>query len=180
MNQREEAFVRNYTVGRKGVRGNATKSTEAAGYSPRTAGSQGHRLLKKAEIKRAIAAHRKRAADRATKTMTDWMELVPGAQDVVVKVSGGKVQKGAMTRLAGAREILDRALGKPRTSIHHTGNLTIEDLLSEAGGDSDSTELSVHRAVGAETTGGVVRAIRVIPTAPPHEGLYESGRDFRL
>lgn len=140
MNQREQAFVHKYTVGRKGVRGNATKSAEAAGYSARTAGSQGHRLLQKAEIKRAITAYRKKAAARATKKMVDWMELVPEAQTVVVKVSDGKVQKGAMTRLAGAREILDRALGKPQARIHHTGNLTIEDLLSEAGDDGDGTE----------------------------------------
>lgn len=59
MNIRREKFVREYLR-----TGNATKSAQAAGYSKRTAYSQGERLLRNAEIKQAVETARKRAEEK--------------------------------------------------------------------------------------------------------------------
>lgn len=49
---------------------NATKAAEAAGYSPRTAYSQGQRLLKNAEIKKYIRDQLEAAADERILSVT--------------------------------------------------------------------------------------------------------------
>lgn len=51
MTEKEQAFVREFRVDR-----NATKAAIRAGYSKKTAGSAGQRLLKKVEIRAAIDA----------------------------------------------------------------------------------------------------------------------------
>jgi phage terminase small subunit len=68
------AFVREYTVDL-----NATKAAERAGYSPKTAYSQGHRLLKDAEIQRAIADAQANLAEVALVTAED---VIKGLRDI--------------------------------------------------------------------------------------------------
>lgn len=63
LNDRRSAFVAAYLVHR-----NATKSAIEAGYSPKTAASQGERLLRNAEIRAAIDAGMARLTDRAEVT----------------------------------------------------------------------------------------------------------------
>lgn len=66
MNAAQQAFVREYLICR-----NASEAALKAGYSPKTAGSQGHRLLKNAEVAAAIAKAEEKAEERAEKTLDD-------------------------------------------------------------------------------------------------------------
>lgn len=63
LNARQERFVLEYAISN-----NATQSAITAGYSERTAASQGHDLLKKPEIAAALATLRARAVERAELT----------------------------------------------------------------------------------------------------------------
>ena len=68
LTDKQAAFVREYLVDL-----NATQAATRAGYSERTAYSVGQRLLKKAEIQRAVAAAQAKRAKR-----------VEGTQDYVI------------------------------------------------------------------------------------------------
>ena len=67
MNARQIAFVAQYLVD-----WNASQAAIRAGYSPRTAGSQAHDLLKKPEIRAALEAGSKRLAE-LTETDALWV-----------------------------------------------------------------------------------------------------------
>lgn len=59
LNERQKLFVKEYLVDK-----NATEAAKRAGYSEKTAYSQGHDLLKKPEIDTAIQAHLKKVHDK--------------------------------------------------------------------------------------------------------------------
>jgi phage terminase small subunit len=63
---RHSAFVREYLVDFNG-----TQAAIRAGYSPRTAGSQAHDLLKKPEIRSAIDVERQKLAEKLEITQTE-------------------------------------------------------------------------------------------------------------
>jgi phage terminase small subunit len=67
LNDKQTAFVREYLVDF-----NATQAAIRAGYSPKTAGSQAHDLLKKPEIQACLAEFRQMAAEK-TVTDTAWV-----------------------------------------------------------------------------------------------------------
>lgn len=110
-------FVRHYVAGKKGVRGNATKSAQAAGYSAKTARAQGARLLTKADVKAAITAHHEKADKKVEQQLVDWKLEIPACRDTLVEVRDGKIKRGAAVRIQAADKILDRALGKATTKV---------------------------------------------------------------
>lgn len=57
---RKAAFIEAYITNG----GNATEAAKTAGYSPKTAGSQGQRLLKDVEVKAALAERRESLAEK--------------------------------------------------------------------------------------------------------------------
>jgi len=63
LNSKQECFIAEYLIDR-----NATKAAQRAGYSLKTAYSQGQRLLKHAEIAAAVAAGTERHLDHAEVT----------------------------------------------------------------------------------------------------------------
>ena len=63
LNPKQQAFVREYLVDF-----NATQAAIRAGYSPKTAGVQGHELLKKPEISEEVDRGRARLASKAAIT----------------------------------------------------------------------------------------------------------------
>ncbi|MEI7465073.1 MAG: terminase small subunit [Burkholderiales bacterium] len=67
LNDKQTAFVREYLMDF-----NATQATIRAGYSMRTAGQQGHALLKKHEIQACLAEFRQKAAEQ-TVTDSAWV-----------------------------------------------------------------------------------------------------------
>ena len=67
LNDRQAAFSREYLIDY-----NATQAAIRAGYSARTAGSQGHDLLKKPEIQAALKNGQKRLSEK-TETEAEWV-----------------------------------------------------------------------------------------------------------
>lgn len=67
LNDKQEAFVREYLKDF-----NATQAAIRAGYSQKTAGSQGFDLLKKPEIQARLKAFQQKAAE-ATETENEWV-----------------------------------------------------------------------------------------------------------
>jgi len=68
LNDRQLRFVQVYN-------GNATEAAKKAGYSPKTAYSQGQRLLKKDEIRSAIGIREVRASIRSIMTREERQEF---------------------------------------------------------------------------------------------------------
>lgn len=62
--QRRTRFIKEYLLEH-----NATRAAIAAGYSKKTAGSQGHRLLKNVEVQQSIAAAEEKANAKADVTI---------------------------------------------------------------------------------------------------------------
>lgn len=67
LNDKQASFATEYLVDK-----NATKAAIRAGYSPKTAASQGERLLRNAEIRAAVDAGLKRIAEE-TETEAQWV-----------------------------------------------------------------------------------------------------------
>lgn len=65
--EKRDAFVREYLVDF-----NATQAAIRAGYSAKTAGAQGHELLKRPDIQAQLKAFRERAAEQ-TQTDINWV-----------------------------------------------------------------------------------------------------------
>jgi phage terminase small subunit len=72
MNSKQQAFVEAYCC--NGF--NATQAAITAGYSEKTAYSQGQRLLKHVEVKEAIKAFKAKACDKALVTADDLVRLL--------------------------------------------------------------------------------------------------------
>lgn len=90
LNDRQRRFVDEYLIDL-----NATQAAIRAGYSERTAGSQGHDLLKKPEIQKALTKGRERLADKAGVTaqrVVDEMEKLAFSNmaDFIGITSGGE------------------------------------------------------------------------------------------
>ena len=104
------AFVREYTVDL-----NATKAAERAGYSPKTAYSQGHRLLKDAEIQRAIADAQANLAQVALVTAEDVI------RGLLAIAEGGNSEPARVSAWAH----LGKHLGMFAERTEHSGGLEI-------------------------------------------------------
>ena len=105
------AFVREYLIDL-----NATQAAERAGYSAKTAYSQGHRLLKDAEIQRAISAGQER---RAQDTGLSAQTVLEGLRSI----AEGEASDSARVR---AYELLGKHLGMFTDRVEHSGGMTIE------------------------------------------------------
>lgn len=102
MNTRQNAFCLEYAKS-----GNATKAAEAAGYSKRTARSQGQRLLTKDDIKAALCQIEQETNSERIATIQDvqafWSEIMKDetqktadrlrAAELLVKSKGGFAQQ---------------------------------------------------------------------------------------
>jgi len=70
LNEKQKAFIREYAIDK-----NASAAARRAGYSKKTAGAQGHDLLKKPEIQAAIQDH---LSTQATKAAMSAQEVLEG------------------------------------------------------------------------------------------------------
>lgn len=89
LNARQREFVRHFTAGADGVRGNATQAFIAAGYSPKGADAMGPRLLGNARVAAAIAEVHAAAESAATNKLRDWKDMAPAAQDRLERIAHG-------------------------------------------------------------------------------------------
>lgn len=92
MTERQKKFVDEYLV-----TGNASEAARRAGYSKRTAGSQGERMLKNVEIRAKVDARLKEMESERTLTLQESLEhlaaVVRGQVTEVVTTASGKKVK---------------------------------------------------------------------------------------
>jgi phage terminase small subunit len=98
MNPKQQYFVTEYS---KDL--NATQAAIRAGYSPRTAESQGCRLLSNGKVKAEIAKFLKESTDRATISLTDVIAelkiIMLADMSQIASWTGNKVTMKASTEL---------------------------------------------------------------------------------
>lgn len=103
-------------------RGNGTQAAIKAGYAPRSAHVTAARLLKKANVRRAIDA---RQAKQEQAAIADADEL-----DAICTEIARKVGKGtAIVRIKAVSE-LNKVKGRHSVNVHHSGTVTLEQILS--------------------------------------------------
>jgi hypothetical protein len=109
----QQTFVLEYLKGRDA--GNATLSyMRVYGTdNENSASASASYLLSTPRVRAVIEAFQADARAELEDRLIPWVELVPEAQKIILEIAQGKVTKGATTRLGAARELLDRALGKP-------------------------------------------------------------------
>lgn len=123
---REQSFVAEYL--RNG--GNATQAAKAAGYSARTAYSQGGRLLKRVEVRRALEAAKGRVAKRAELSREKVLrelaaigfsrmdEFTAWGPDGVQFKPSGELSKRARRAVAEVVEVRGEKGGSLRFKLH--------------------------------------------------------------
>ena len=116
MTDKQKMFCHEYMVDR-----NATQAAIRAGYSPKTAKSQGQRLLTKVDIKKCIDEHTEEQYERAGISADDVLnELVSIAMVDGVEITGKQKIK--------ALELLGRHLGLFDTAKDKAAEQTLERL----------------------------------------------------
>jgi len=71
LNEKQQAFIREYAIDK-----NASAAARRAGYSPRTAGVQGHKLLKNPKIQAAIQQHLSQQAEQAAMSAQEVLQAL--------------------------------------------------------------------------------------------------------
>ena len=121
LNHKQQIFVAEYAR-----TGNATRSAKAAGYSPRTARSQGQRLLTNVDIRERLAAVVRAAEVEATDvlreqaaiafaTMADFVEIDKEGR---IEVKLADVPRKAMDAVAEIKQEDHNGTRKTRIRLH--------------------------------------------------------------
>lgn len=111
---------------------NATKAAKAAGYSEQTAYSQGHRLLKVAEIDEALRARLDEAAMSAREVLYHLADIGRGDMDDLVDASGNPDMEQA--RASGKTRLIKKIKQRSIVTADKDGQ----------GSDVHETEIEVH------------------------------------
>lgn len=89
LNARQAEFVRHYTAGADGVRGNATQAYRAAGYTSRAAEVEAAKLVRNPKVRAAIAVAHAAAEGGAARKLKDWKDLAVDAQQRTESLAAG-------------------------------------------------------------------------------------------
>lgn len=116
---KQAAFVNAYLKTR-----NATRSAIAAGYSKRSATTEGPRLLENAGVAKAIAALTLKAAKRAEVTAADVLEGLR-------REAEGLGEDTCSSARISAWSWLGKALQLFTENVHHTGEVRVIDPYAE-------------------------------------------------
>jgi phage terminase small subunit len=98
LSAKQEAFVAAYLGS---ARRNASEAARMAGYSDRTAGSQGHDLLKKPEIQAEIQAWREEAKQSAVTDMAHRLNVLDGIEQKLLAVIEARSDAYSATDVIG-------------------------------------------------------------------------------
>lgn len=131
MTERQKRFVAEYLKDP-----NATKAAKAAGYSTKTAYSQGQRLLKNVEISEAVEKRSERALARAEFTVQSHLETLAAIRDAALaekqysaatnaEIHRGKVAGFHVQRVEHSGEVTHRMTNEQREE-------RLMDLLAQA------------------------------------------------
>ena len=150
MNDRQRRFVEAYVA-----LGNATRAAKEAGYSEDTAYAQGHRLLKDAEIRRAVdelnadianqrGATRQYVIDGLMRTYQQAIEGAPKVHqgEVVRGEDGQPIREWSPAGAAKALELLGKAHGMwiDRAQVEQSGLVEYTLSLGEPLGEQDEDD----------------------------------------
>lgn len=116
--QRYDRFVSEMLVD-----GNVTRSAKAAGYSEKTAYSQGHRLLKNVEIANAIKAGQKDIAKRNELTIDDIIRELEEARTAALTAESPQ-SSAAVAATMGKAKVLGMLVDK--SEVKNEGNISID------------------------------------------------------
>ena len=116
--QRYDRFVSEMLVD-----GNVTRSARAAGYSEKTAYSQGHRLLKNVEIANAIKAGQKDIAKRNGLTIDDIIKELEEARTAALTAESPQ-SSAAVAATMGKAKVLGMLVDK--SEVKNEGNISID------------------------------------------------------
>jgi phage terminase small subunit len=145
------------------VDGNATRAAIAAGYSEKTAEAAGSRLLRNVKVAAVIAERRARRVERLDitvertarelaklsyfdpgrlfdehgklKPVVELDEVTRAAvESVEVDPESGKIKKIVMAKKGQNLERLGRYQGMFTDNVHHSGTLTLEQLVCGGAG----------------------------------------------
>lgn len=105
------------------VDGNVTRSAKAAGYSEKTAYSQGHRLLKNVEIANAIKAGQKDIAKRNELTIDDIIRELEEARTAALTAESPQ-SSAAVAATMGKAKVLGMLIDK--SEVKNEGNISID------------------------------------------------------
>ncbi len=97
---------------------NATKAAINAGYSPRAAEVQGHRLLSNAKIQERIKAAQADIQGMFAKEALSSIKTILQLRDTA---------ENETVRLKAAQDILDRAGFKPKEKVEHSGEVNTKN-----------------------------------------------------
>ena len=103
--------------------GNATKAAIKAGYSQKTARSQGQRMLTNVDIKKAIAKAQQKTAERNEMTIDSQLEYT---QDIRKRALGDKNYKAELT----ANDQVNKIMGAYAPTKHEV-TLSFEEELEK-------------------------------------------------
>ena len=105
MNPKQQRFAEEYVVDH-----NATQAAKRAGYSPKTAYSQGQRLLKHVEVQTAIAAEQARLRRKTEVSIRSMTEDMRENRDLAVENKQAAAAQQASMGIAKLHGLLiDRA-----------------------------------------------------------------------
>lgn len=117
LNNRQELFVSEYLKCF-----NATKAAKAAGYSEKTAYSQGHDLLKVPEIAARVRERLRQSAMDADEVLHHLAEIARGDMDDLVDINGNldmtKARQFGKTKLI--KKVKNRVMSTENTDITET------------------------------------------------------------
>ena len=116
--QRYDRFVSEMLID-----GNVTRSAKAAGYSEKTAYSQGHRLLKNVEIANAIKAGQKDIAKRNELTIDDIIKELEEARTAALTAESPQ-SSAAVAATMGKAKVLGMLVDK--SEVKNEGNISID------------------------------------------------------
>lgn len=104
-------------------RGNATQAAIDAGYSPRSAGTTGYRLLKDADVQREIDRQQRARSKAAIMSREEMQQLFSGtARDTKLSIRD---------RLTAA-QLLGKTRGDFSEKLEVKGDLTLHELVRES------------------------------------------------
>lgn len=120
LNPKQQAFAREYLVDR-----NATQAAIRAGYSRKSAHSQGHDLLKHPEIQEAIQDGTQKVFERAELSAA-------GVLADIARIAQKAESVGELNAALKGHELLGKHLKLFTEKVEHSGKLTLAELVEAA------------------------------------------------
>lgn len=117
MTPKQEAFVREYLIDL-----NATQAAIRAGFSAKTAEQQGHQLLKKTLVAKAIDAAKQQ---RAEKCEIDALWVLREAKETYLAARADNNPSAAVSALKLVGSHVDVNAFEERIATKHSGNITV-------------------------------------------------------